>query len=579
MLKLLPTPKKITEEENILSKKSVKYECIDLDYRVVNALKKLPCSADGIELKIEISDEASEAYTLKVTNEEILINAKSDAAAFYAVQTLRQIFENEVVPCCYIEDEPDFEYRGFYQDVTRGKVPKLESLKKLIDDMAYHKLNKLQIYIEHAFEFKEFADSIERTGYMTADEIRELDKYCIDNFIEFIPSLATFGHLYELLEKDRYKHLASIDNFEANEHMWHNRQKHHTLEPTNPESFELAKSLIDQYMPLFNSERFNICCDEPFDLAHGRHAGEDTMKLYVDYVSKVIRYVQSKGKKVQMWGSVLAQGTVKTVMTDVKYTGTVPSDFPQGVELMLANYTTDVPEDPFRHIVEQNRPLIVIPGISAWCRYIEKPSVSEKNISIMARHAKKFDALGIMNTNWGDYGHPCSMELSMYGFAMGAEKCWNEATEFDDKFAEAVDLHIYAKEGATALVKKLAGVYDNIGWTGLVMYYSDQIYKNKFNIGVQSEELLKRVHAESLAVIDEIGTEKWERDEFRQELIICAEVICLMVELWCKIGNYPIERKIDTRKWVEKYSQKWLEKNKPSELAEIQKVFLYLEDM
>jgi len=579
MLRLLPNPKKIVEEENTLFEKRICYNCDNLDYRVANALRRIPNSKDGIKLNFDISYEKSEAYSLKVTNDEISISAKSDAAAFYAIQTLRQILTNENPPCCYIEDEPDFKYRGFYHDVTRGKVPTLASLKKLVDDMAYYKLNKFQIYIEHTFEFKEFEDSIERTGYITADEIRELDKYCIDNFIEFIPSIATFGHLYELLEKDRYKHLSSLDNFEANEHMWHNRQKHHTLEPTNPESFELAKSLIDQYMPLFTSERFNICCDEPFDLAHGRHAGEDTMKLYIDYVSKLINYVQSKGKKVQMWGSVLAQGTVKTVMTDVKYSGTIPDDFPQNVEIMLANYTTDVPEDPFRHIKEQNRPLIVIPGISAWCRFIEKPSVSEKNIAIMAKHAKKFDALGIMNTNWGDYGHPCSMELSMYGFAMGAEKSWNESTDFDDEFAKTVDLHIYAKEGATSLVKELASIYDNIGWTSLVMYYSDQIYNNKFNPRIPKEEILKKVHTESLAFIEKVGTQKWKRDEFRQELIICAEVICLIAELWSKIAEYNIERKTDTRNWIEKYSQKWLKKNKPSELIEIQKVFQYLENM
>ena len=35
-----------------------------------------------------------------------------------------------------------------------------------------------------------------------------------ENFIEFIPSLSTFGHLYELLEQEQYKHLRVLKDFE-----------------------------------------------------------------------------------------------------------------------------------------------------------------------------------------------------------------------------------------------------------------------------------------------------------------------------------------------------------------------------
>ena len=106
------------------------------------------------------------------------------------------------------------EYRGFYHDTTRGKVPKVETLKMLIDQMAYYKLNSLQLYVEHTFDFKEYATTKERTGYFTAEEIKELDDYCYENFIDFIPSLSCFGHLQELLEIPEYKHLCVLENHE-----------------------------------------------------------------------------------------------------------------------------------------------------------------------------------------------------------------------------------------------------------------------------------------------------------------------------------------------------------------------------
>ena len=58
------------------------------------------------------------------------------------------------VPCLEIEDWPDFKVRGFYYDITRGKVPTLETLKNLVDTLAFYKINQFQLYIEHTFALK-----------------------------------------------------------------------------------------------------------------------------------------------------------------------------------------------------------------------------------------------------------------------------------------------------------------------------------------------------------------------------------------------------------------------------------------
>jgi N-acetyl-beta-hexosaminidase len=65
------------------------------------------------------------------------------------------------------------------------------TLKSLIDQMAYYKLNSLQLYVEHTFEFEEYKDLNEKLGYLSKEEIKEIDAYCEENFIEFIPSLST----------------------------------------------------------------------------------------------------------------------------------------------------------------------------------------------------------------------------------------------------------------------------------------------------------------------------------------------------------------------------------------------------
>ena len=46
---------------------------------------------------------------------------------------------------------------------------------------------------------------------MTPEETIELDKYCKENFVELVPSLSCFGHLYELLQHNR-KDLCEYEN-------------------------------------------------------------------------------------------------------------------------------------------------------------------------------------------------------------------------------------------------------------------------------------------------------------------------------------------------------------------------------
>ena len=277
---LLPKPQKMELKSGFLQNKTffVKSSC--QDPRIEKALLKLPCGKEGTLLEIVDRCCDGEGYELEIEENKITLIGNSPAGIFYGIQTLRQLLDNENVPCLTITDYPGFLYRGFYHDVTRGKIPTLDTLKALIDQMAYYKMNSLQLYVEHSFPFKEF-DDVEKNGYLTPEEIVALDDYCYENFIEFIPSIATFGHLYELLQQDKFKDLQELENFTEDQLYWYQRMAHHTIDPTDPRSIEIIKSMIDQYIPLFRTNKFNICCDETFDLTVGKHKDQDTGRLYI----------------------------------------------------------------------------------------------------------------------------------------------------------------------------------------------------------------------------------------------------------------------------------------------------------
>ena len=46
--------------------------------------------------------------------------------------------------------------------------------------------------------------------------------------------------------------------------------EHHTLNVSHPGAMDFIKGLISEYRALFTSDKFNICCDETYDLGKDR---------------------------------------------------------------------------------------------------------------------------------------------------------------------------------------------------------------------------------------------------------------------------------------------------------------------
>lgn len=569
MLKLIPAVKELKLFDNIWTTSAINYKKGSFFPRLELALADLEVRENGIPFDIELLAEDTEAYKLTIDETGIHVKADSEAGAFYAIQTLKQIIANGQVPYLEIQDKPDFEHRGFYHDITRGKVPTVETMKQFIDQMAYYKLNSLQLYVEHVYEFKECKALNEELGYFTKEEMQELDQYCKERFIDFIPSLSTFGHLYEMLELDEFKHLRAWKDFVPCENRWHERMAHHTLNPLLPESEEVVKSLIDQFVPAFTSETFNICCDETFDL-NMLGSEEEAGKMYVDFTKMIIEYVESKGKKVMMWADVL-----------VEHPECI-NDIPEDIVFLNWDYEPNPPEEKVRKFSELGRKQIICPGTGTWRRLCEHVSVEEQNISKMAEYAHKYHALGILNTNWGDWGNPASLELTMYGTVLGAAKSWAVDTEINEAFYNAVNHLVYGADQAVQTLAEISEAQDLVKWMPFTVDYLEDRYQKKMEPELPvfefTEKNVEQIQNTYQKCRESLAGQKWTFDEAREEMLICIEGICVMAELLAKLKGIAVDRMTNTEEWLAKYSAKWEAKNKLSELSAIQEMFEYLEN-
>ena len=75
----------------------------------------------------------AQAYQLDIAPEGVTLIYGGTAGALYGVSTLKQLLlqYQGTLPCLHIEDEPDYAQRGVLYDISRDRMPTLETLYKL----------------------------------------------------------------------------------------------------------------------------------------------------------------------------------------------------------------------------------------------------------------------------------------------------------------------------------------------------------------------------------------------------------------------------------------------------------------
>ncbi len=160
----------------------------------------------AVSLVLTGVEGGNEAYTLRIGEDGVVIAASGEAGLFYGVQTLIQIarLTGRIWPGLEIEDRPVLPVRGLMLDVSRGRVPRLETLIELVRTLAHYKYNHLQLYTEHTFRFPSHPEIGVDAGSLTPDDVLALDAVCREYHVELVPNLQSVGHFQAMLKLPRY---------------------------------------------------------------------------------------------------------------------------------------------------------------------------------------------------------------------------------------------------------------------------------------------------------------------------------------------------------------------------------------
>jgi hypothetical protein len=430
-----------------------------------------------ILMQEEVSADSEEAYELIISKDTIILKGQYKGL-YYGLKTLKQLivkYKNKL-PVITIKDKPAFSNRGWMIDITRGKVPKLDYLFEIVDLASDFKVNMLQLYIEHTFMF-EFTSEINvgKDG-LSGEDIIALDTYCQEHMIQLVPCIATFGHLYEILKSDSYKHLCEYEDYPNEPYDWMKRQLHHTLDCTNPESIELVRNMLRNFVPLFSSPIINICGDETFDIGKGKNKElaeqTGTTKLYINFLKEIMGIVEELGKKVMFFGDMI-----------VKHPEYL-EDIPKDVICMNWNYDPEVTEADTYTFMKAGVIQYVCPGAIGWNRALNDYEGAFQNITKLIRYGEKYKASGVLVTDWGDFGSINLLSTSLPGLILGAAMSWNpKASNCDSlqSYHEAICPYLgYEDVNHLNLLTLLTDISNkmHITWEHLMKWYYDVSFGN-----------------------------------------------------------------------------------------------------
>jgi len=305
----------------------------------------------GLELELDFAskpnlsfillDEPSEKgkYSLQFKGNEIIISANLAEGLFRGWTTLRQMMPASAevggcsngffLPKVLLIDRPVFEHRGLLLDCCRHFMEP-EFIKKMIDNLALHKMNVLHWHLTedqgwrieidaypkltNVGAWRTELDGSTHGGFYTKDEIRDIVAYAAARHVEIIPEIELPGHSRAALAA--YPWLGCTGDTLPVANKWGVFKDIYCA--GNDTTLRFLETVLDEVCELFPSSRIHIGgdeapkvrwheCDKCQTRIHSENLA-DEHELQTWFIDHIGSYLTTKGKTIIGWDEILEGG-------------------------------------------------------------------------------------------------------------------------------------------------------------------------------------------------------------------------------------------------------------------------------
>lgn len=379
---------------------------VDIKFMKVNNFNDIP------------ADKYDEGYQIVISDKEILVKYYSEKGKYYSCLSLIQLIEKNErgIPGMEITDWPDLLIRGVSDDISRGQVSTIENFKRIIKHISMHKMNRYMPYLEDMVQLKEYPTIGLNRGALTKSEISELIEYAELHFVEIIPIYQTLGHFENILVQQEFLKYAEFPGAAS-------------LDVSNEETYLFLENMLKEVFELFPSEYIHIGADESWDAGKGKSkvlADEMGLgKLHANHYKRIYNIAKKYNKKVIMYSDIILQ---HPEILDL---------IPKDIIIFYWSYGPKYNYSDVQKIKNSGFNFIVSPSVWNFLTTYPANDNAFPNIYYLAKTGVENNSLGLINSNWGDYGAETIKELVLMGYSWSAQCSWSLSKSEINNFSKS----------------------------------------------------------------------------------------------------------------------------------------------
>jgi len=321
-------------------------------------------------------------------------------------------------------EECPFDSVGVMLDASRNGVPRLETVRCRIRQIALMGFNQLMLYTEDTYEIPGEPMFGYYRGRYSAEELRSIDDYAALFEIEVVPCIQTLAHLEQILQWPAYAALKDDGG---------------VLLAEDERTYALVEKMLQAASAPFRSRRIHIGMDE----AHGIGAGQyrflngskppfEILSHHLDVVSGMC---ERMGLSPMIWSDMYFRLGSKTNLyydLDTVISQEVSDRIPEKVDLVYWDYyhLDEAFYDDWiaRHRAMGKEPVFAA-GIWMWNRFWAALPHSLGTVQAGMASARKNKLRNVFVTAWGDDGMECDPDSILPAVQSFAEECYTGGSE------------------------------------------------------------------------------------------------------------------------------------------------------
>ena len=260
--------------------------------------------------------EKAGGYHLSISDEGVRILGTDSEGQFAGLLTLFQLIDlvDWTLPKVEISDGPELPFRGLRGHFPKDNPLEIEQFRRIVRAMTFCRLNQLWIRDLYVRRFPASLE-LKRHPELNDDDAisqslaRDLIEYARRYNVRVMGSVSSTSDIAwsfypELIEMRPGEHPESVPiKNEKGRTPKYRFGARFNFCPSAEQTYKLLFDIIDEMVPLFTSEVFDLGIDEVSQYENGsrwvaddRCQGKDPVRLFAEYTNRLADYVTAKGK-------------------------------------------------------------------------------------------------------------------------------------------------------------------------------------------------------------------------------------------------------------------------------------------